>query len=362
MSNLEIALLTQHIFDKLFEVEGIYYNDKYRGVLFMIIKEKLDGHLDYFHYDDNGYNDYKGNDSFGCSMAQSRINDVELLNYNMEEGVVSFSNNTSYNNIKDFPFQNYPLHDDSVIGSWVAHGHFSIKDLFDFTNHLSDLFNRSVLQLEPFRNYQLRNVKQDLDLNIDYRYRGVYSIYHNIVADIKNVDDNVKGYLEDALDATLIYLLQLVHESWLGDISTKLLQALIVREKDTIRMVKDYVFARKRAINELLNNQFTLDDFYKKHNNEYSKFTYLTSDENNKLVNWHHQYDTYADALRGNNINLINLVEMGIEHASIKKFIRYCYKTGRPIIADLQGIEWSNDPEIFINQIKGMVDSFLAQD
>lgn len=362
MSNLEIALLTQHIFDKLFEIEGVYYDDKYRGVLFMIIKEKLDGHLDYFHYHDNGYNDYKGNDSFRCAMAQSRINDVELLNYNIEEGVVSFSNNKIYDSIKDFPFQNYPFNDDGIIEGWVPYNHFPMKDLFDFTNHLSDLFNRPVLELEPFRDYELRNVKQDLNLNIDYSYKGFYSIYQNIAANYKNVDDNFKCYLEDAMDAALIHLLQLVHESWLGDISTKLLQSLIVREKDTIRMVKNYVFARKRAINELLNNQFTLDNFYKKYDNEYSKFTYLTSDENNKLVNWHHQYDTYSDALRGNNINLINLVELGIEHASIKKFIRYCYKTGRPTIADLQGIEWSNDTEIFINQIKGIVDSFLAQD
>lgn len=359
MNNQEIALLTQHIFDKLFEIGGVNYHTKYRGVLYMIIKEKLDGYLNNSQYEDNGYNDYKGNHNFRKEKSRAKINDLQLLDYDIEEGIVTFSNNTNYDNIRDFPFQNYPLYDDCIVERWIVNQHFSIQDLFNFTNDLWDLFNRSVNKYEPLKNYQIKDVGSDLDL--DYRYKGVYNIYQNMVANYDNADDNVRSYFEVVLGAALFYLPQPVHESWLGDISINLLRSMIVRENNSIRMVKDHVFARKRAAHELLNNLFTLDDFCNEYDNKYRKFTYVTSAENNSLVNWHIEYETYAEALINNNIYLINLINIGIEHASIKKFIRHCISAGKPRINNLAVVEWSNDPEIFTIQIGEMVEQFLAQ-
>ena len=350
----EIALLTEHIFNMLNETVDTFYASEFQGVLYMIILEKLRGEIKDEDFEITPYNELRGYNKFRTGKKNAKkIYNTELESYLLEDGTVSFTDGKTYNNVGNFPFQNYPLHDNDIIQNWIGNPHFTILELYEFTNDLWDLFNGQVDISQPIINHQAEIDVNHLDENIDYRYRGLYSIYQNIVPSYNNEDQDTKNYFEVVIGAALFYLPQPVKESWTGEMSFNLLRSLVSKNNNTVKKVKDHVFARKRAANEILNNDFTIEHFSQRYDDVYRKFTYLTSNENNILINWHQEYPTYLEALAGNQINLINIQAAGIKHALINGFLGYCRSID---------INWSDDFETFSGQINATANQFLAQD
>jgi len=133
-------------------------------------------------------------------------------------------------------------------------------------------------------------VIQDITVQItDERYSYFHQIYSSIFQNYNDHADNLnaKKYYETVLGAGVFYLPQHAESCWSGYISHNAIQNKINNINN--RLVRDHICSRKRTANFLLNkdNPMELRHFIDLYNSISAKFSYVTSEENLNLINWH---------------------------------------------------------------------------
>lgn len=141
-------------------------------------------------------------------------------------------------------------------------------------------------------------------------YLALFAAYNDI-----GITDKAKTVIETTMGAMIFYMPQSTEKSWSKRISHQcFLESL---RKKGYKKVKDHEIPRKLAANICLqrNEPLDLNEFRKHYWSRFSGFTYVTTDENMRLVNWYldeankdeeGQYD-YIKALNTLQINYLSL-------------------------------------------------------
>jgi hypothetical protein len=146
-------------------------------------------------------------------------------------------------------------------------------------------------------------VIQDVTVQItDVRYSFFHQIYSSIFQNYKDHKDNLnaKNYYDILLGAGVFYLPQNAGNCWSHYISYNAIHQKINNINNSL--VRDHICSRKRTANFLLNkdNPMDLNQFIEFYNSIFSKFSYVTSQENQDLINWHLLSENQQN-LNGNN-------------------------------------------------------------
>jgi hypothetical protein len=127
------------------------------------------------------------------------------------------------------------------------------------------------------------------------RFSSTYLMYTSLFKIYKEVDDVGKKQIETTLGAALFYLPHPVNESWNRWVSKNAIKSI----KKGYSMVKDHIKPRRMASKELLSLHIPLEYeiFVNRFKTEFSKFSYVTTEENKKLINYKGDYLTLANNL-----------------------------------------------------------------
>ena len=139
-------------------------------------------------------------------------------------------------------------------------------------------------------------------------YLALFSAYNS------GITDRAKTVIETTMGAMIFYMPQSVEQSWSKRISHQCFLESIQNER--FKKVKDHEIPRKLAAKLCLerNEPFDLDEFTEQYWSIFSSFTYVTTDENMRLVNWYlnedntneeGQYD-YVEALKNLQIEYLS--------------------------------------------------------
>jgi hypothetical protein len=130
----------------------------------------------------------------------------------------------------------------------------------------------------------------------DPRFLSTYSMYKCLFKIYKEVDEVGKKQIETTLGASLFYLPHPVNESWNRWVSKNAIKGI----KKGQSMVKDHIKPRRIVSKELLSLDIPLEyeTFEYRFKTEFSKFSYVTTEENKKLINYEGDYLTAATNLR----------------------------------------------------------------
>ena len=179
-------------------------------------------------------------------------------------------------------------------------------------------------------------------------YLALFKAYNS------DITDRAKTVIETTMGAMIFYMPQSVEQSWSKRISHQcFLESLQKKRK---KMVKDHEIPRKLAANICLKRKepFNLEEFTEQYWSIFSGFTYVTTDENMRLVNWYldeenkneeGQYD-YVKALKTLQIGFISLPDF--PHRRINDLIRSVIGNDR-----IDHTVWTEELKEFIrNQIE----------
>ena len=350
MTNQEIALLTELIWNKLADDSNLIYPKNFKGVLYLFLQINEHGDIEDDNYQSNGYpGDYTGWHRYRASLNNANRNGLSIASFEVKKESLNntciwqivYSNGSS----KEF-FLNTISLDNHTITKWLELELFEIADLFQFRSDLIDLFNSDCKE-ESIET----DSHSESDHDFDSRYKAFYSIYERMLPIYPQLNDQEKSFIEVSLGASLFYLPQKVNASWSGQVSKTLLYDSITDQETPNRFVKDHIYSRKRAAKDLLNNWCSFEEFCERYDSIYRKFSYVTYNENMLLVNWHEDSNSYEEAILKKEIYLINLKLMGIEHNQRNKFLEYC--------RNISEIDWSSDNHTFERQLNSVVNEFL---
>jgi hypothetical protein len=143
-----------------------------------------------------------------------------------------------------------------------------------------------------------------------YLYSSIYPTYNNNLTDVE------KTFFQYVLGASLFYLPH-PERCWDGRISVKAINHILTGGNK----VKDHITPRKLAAKQLLEvqNPLTLNEVADRYWNDYSNFTYVTTNENYLLRNYYTEGLTYEAASELNRIEWIHLENQ----SELKNFMRY---------------------------------------
>ena len=179
-------------------------------------------------------------------------------------------------------------------------------------------------------------------------YLALFEAYNS------DITDKAKTVIETTMGAMIFYMPQSVEQSWSKKISRQcFLESLQEKVK---KMVKDHEIPRKFAAKICLqrNEPFDLEEFTEQYWRRFSGFTYVTTNENRRLVNWYldeqnineeGEYN-YEKALKSLQIEYISLD--GFTHRRINGLIRSVRENDH-----IDHTVWTEELEEFIhNQIE----------
>lgn len=149
------------------------------------------------------------------------------------------------------------------------------------------LFEKAAQIIEPIE----LNKAEDSRFTSTYRmYTSLQEIYND-----ENIDEIGKKQIETTLGAALFYLPHPVNESWNRWVSKDAIEQF----KNGHSMVKDHIVPRRMASAKLLSSEKAIDynTFVERFKTEFSKFSYVTSQENKTLINYEGDYLTAANNL-----------------------------------------------------------------
>jgi hypothetical protein len=141
-------------------------------------------------------------------------------------------------------------------------------------------------------------------------YLSIYPTYNNNLTDVE------KTFFQYVLGASLFYLTH-PDKCWNGRISVKAINHVLTGGNK----VKDHITPRKLAAKQLLEEEIplTLNQINDRYWNDYSKFTYVTTNENYLLRNYYTEGLTYEAASELKGIKWICLDNQ----SKLKKFMKY---------------------------------------
>ena len=135
-----------------------------------------------------------------------------------------------------------------------------------YINFISSLFSSNENEFTPYHK----------------TYLALFAYYNE-----NNISERTKAVIQTTMGAMIFYMPQRVNDSWSKRISHKCFLKC-VREGNK-KKVKDHEIPRKLAAKLCLERDepFTLDKFSQQYWCRFSSFTYVTSEENMRLVNWY---------------------------------------------------------------------------
>lgn len=146
---------------------------------------------------------------------------------------------------------------------------------------------------------------------IFHLYSSIHTTYNN-----NNLTDEEQTFFQYALGASLFYLPH-PEKCWNGKISVKTINHIL----EGGNKVKDHITPRKLAAKQLLEvqNPLTLNEVADMYWNDYSNFTYVTTNENYLLRNYYTDGSTYEEASKSKKIEWIRLENQ----SELKNFMKY---------------------------------------
>ncbi|MGO4819456.1 hypothetical protein [Flavobacterium sp. W22_SRS_FP1] len=315
----QIAKLTELIFDKLSTTE--YHPIDWRTAIYAGLLER-DNHkiIDYSH---GNQNTWKLNHSWRSAMNKS----TEMLNECCCK--IDFNENLIFHCI--YENQNAVLEeikislkvDDFKKALWSTIG-VNNKKILNSKNERAFLFN-SIVKVITQENNDNNVIINRNDFDEDYneneihpKIRAIFHLYSSIhnAYNNNNLTDEEQTFFQYALGASLFYLPH-PEKCWNGRISMKAINHIL----EGGNKVKDHITPRKFAAKQLLEEQnpLTLKEVADRYWNDYSYFTYVTTNENYLLRNYYTDGSTYEEASELNGIKWICLNNQ----SELRKFMKY---------------------------------------
>jgi hypothetical protein len=281
MNLQQIAALTYKIYERLLEnitnsedIE-ILSNSRWRTAIGAALYKYFAKRIDY-KYDDKYFQfslqrNLRGN--YGKFSANN--NEIELNNSTVNGDQISivYTINKRSNNVQ-LKLEHFPKELWSINDITILKNQSEINFLFKLIsqNITSPIIANEIVQSQ-------RN---------DARFEYFHEIYSKICHEYHTHNDlNAKKYYEVVLAAGVFYLPQNASNCWSHYISHEAIKTKL--KNIGKQLVRDHIYSRKRAANFLLNQPapIELNQFVNSYNNVFSKFAYVTSQENQKLINWH---------------------------------------------------------------------------
>ena len=180
-------------------------------------------------------------------------------------------------------------------------------------------------------------------------YLALFNSYNS-----PDTSEEAEKVIETTMGAMIFYMPQRVEQSWSRRISHQcLLQSV---QQVGYKKVKDHEIPRKLSARECLKRPIPFDFFEFQHQywERYSSFTYVTTEENMRLINWYHNKDNqdkngqvdYTLALNNLNIECFNFGE-NFNHKNINRVIKRIAEN-----TQLNHSIWSNELEEFIRLVQ----------
>ena len=204
-----------------------------------------------------------------------------------------------------------------------------------YINFISSLFSSDANEFTPYHK----------------TYLALFAYYNE-----NNISERTKTVIETTMGAMIFYMPQMVNDSWSKRISHKCFLEC-VRDKNK-KKVKDHEIPRKLAAKLCLesNEPYTLDEFREEYWSRFSSFTYVTTEENMRLVNWYIDENNqdedenidYPTALNNLDIHYYSFPE-NYNHRNINRVINAVRDNSENLNTHI----WTSELEEFIsNQIK----------
>lgn len=180
-----------------------------------------------------------------------------------------------------------------------------------FTQENIDNEDNVIINRDDFdENYNENDIHPKIRA-IFHLYSSIHTTYNN-----NNLTNEEQTFFQYALGASLFYLPH-PEKCWNGKISVKAINHVLAGGNK----VKDHITPRKLAAKQLLEEEIplTLNQIKDRYWNDYSYFTYVTTNENYLLRNYYADGSTYEDASKSKKIEWICLKNQ----SELRKFMKY---------------------------------------
>jgi hypothetical protein len=339
----QIAKLTEYVFDKLSTTE--YHPIDWRTAIYAgLLEGNNDGDINYKYGEHNTWildHQWRGN----------KRNQQNLYECNCD---IDFNENLTFhctflNQNEDFVIEDINLNiNDFNEALWLTIGENSRK-ILNSADERAFLF-KSILKVfikinEDFAEnsaiiYEI-NIDESIPENLIHQkiisihqlYLSMHNTYNNNVLNEKD-----KTFFQTVLGAAIYYLPH-PERCWNRRISLNVINHVL----EGGNKVKDHIIPRKLAAKNLLElaNPSSLNEFDTVYWEVYSKFTYVTTNENYQLRNYYNNGLTYDKA--ANEIGILWFDKL-INHLELRNFMKYLIDKN---LDNLNIIELSRQLEIF---------------
>lgn len=312
----QIANLTNLIFDKLSTTE--YHPINWRTAIYAGLLAG-NNHLN-VDYSYGNQNTWRLNHSWRAAINR---NDGILIEFycviDINENLTFHCVHENRNEVKEEIEISLTINDFNE-ALWLTIGEES-KKILNSKNEKTFLFNSIVKVFTKENNVIINQDNFDENNNeneIHSKIRAIFHLYSSMhtTYNNSNLSDEEQTFFQYALGASLFYLPH-PERCWDGRISVKVINHIL----EGGNKVKDHITPRKLAAKQLLEekNLLSLNQIREKYWGDYSKFTYITTNENYQIRNYYIDGSTYDDASKLKGIEWIKLEN----HKELKKFIKY---------------------------------------
>ena len=228
--------------------------------------------------------------------------------------------------------------DNNRVEELCFQANWQVSALEDFTNGKNEFLKNNpnstcVVEQFEYKSYidfiatLFQKIENESSTEFAPFYKTYLALFDSYNKD--NISNRTKTVIETTMGAMIFYMPQRVEESWSRRISYECFLECI--RNNNYKKVKDHEIPRKLAAKLCLerNNIYTLNEFIKQYWNRFSSFTYVTTQENLRLVNWYLDENNqdndgnidYLTALNNLNINYFNFPE-NFNHRKINGVIK----------------------------------------
>jgi len=317
----QISKLTEFIFDKLSTTE--YHPIDWRTAIYAGLLEgnnHINNDYTFGNYNtwilDHNWRGLRGGNNQNLIDCHFEIDNNENLtfhctyqNQNVVQDEITIS--LKINDFKEQLWSTIGVNNKKILNSKNERAFLFNSIVKVFTQENIDNEDNVIINQGDFdENYNENDIHPKIQ-GIFHLYLSIHTTYNN-----NNLTDVEKTFFQYALGASLFYLPH-PEKCWNGKISVKTINHILTGGNK----VKDHIIPRKLAAKQLLEEEIplTLNQINYRYWNDYSKFTYLTTNENYLLRNYYAEGLSYEAASELKGIKWICLDNQ----SKLKKFMKY---------------------------------------
>jgi len=287
MDKYKIRLLANFIWENLKGTE--VYKPKYQLALFsLLLKSNIEG------------------EDLSNELIESNHNELKVFH-----NIRGAKSDYPYTNISNIKIQE--VNELKLTGTFTLEKPDNKPEEINFVLKYDNIYNKRIQKLEEkYKKKYGEILKQEFEqllivirdifgVEVDMRYMACFDIIEAVKDLYKNNKDSVyKKFIETTIGAAIFYLPHGV-DNWNGRISVEAIKNKINKKNPT----KDHVLPRRKAASEILSVDFDLNNFVGEYKKKYAPFTYVSPDENKKLINYFNEYSSYDEALCSEDIKVV---------------------------------------------------------